>query len=227
MYQALKDGISLYKQKKYTEALAFFLTVPDGDEEASLEIAYYLALCYMQLKKNEEAILYFEQVVTTASDLGRVRQARFLLAVLYSKTGRNRLADFELKKLIESGRQDEKVFSSLAYVSWIQGDSESSIRYYERALELNPEYPSALNGLGYVLASLDKDLARALSLCKRAHDYNSSSAAFLDSVAWAYYKLGFLKEAKSFIKKAKRIDSLHPDIIAHYEIIFETKEAAK
>ena len=224
MHQALKDGINLYKEKKYTEALAFFLTVPDDTDVLALDIAYYLGLCYMQLQKYEEAILYFEQVVTTANDLGRVKQTRFLLAVLYTKTGRNKLADFELKKLIESGRQDEKVFSSLAYVAWIQGNSESAIEYYEKSLEINPEYPSALNGLGYVLASLDRDLARALSLCKRAHDYDSNSAAFLDSVAWAYYKLGFLDEAKSFIKKAKRKNATHPEIQAHYKIIIEHKE---
>lgn len=225
MYQALKDGISLYKQKKYNEALAFFLTVPDENDTMALDIAYYLGLCYMQLEKNEEAILYFEQFVTTADELLRVKQARYLLAVLYVKTGRNRLADFELKKLIESGRQDATVFSSLAYIAWVRGDSESSIEYYEKALELNPEYPSALNGLGYVLASLDKDLARALSLCKRAHDYDSNSASFLDSVAWVYYKLGFTKDAKTFIKKAKRINPKHPEIKEHYAKIFETKEA--
>lgn len=225
MHQALKDGISLYTQKKYTEALAFFLTVPDESDEIALDIAYYLGLCYMQLEKHEEAVLYFEQVVTTADSLARVKQVRFLLAVLYSKTGRIKLADFELKKLIESGRQDASVFSSLAFIAWSQGDANASISYYEKALELNPEHPSALNGLGYVLASLDKDLARALSLCKRAHDYNNESYAYLDSLAWAYYKLGFIKEAKAFIKKAKRKNQNHPDIVAHYDIIIKTKEA--
>lgn len=225
MHQALKDGVSLYKQKKYNEALAFFLTLPDENDELSLDIAYYLALSYMQLEKFEESILYFEQIVTTADNLSRVKQSRYLLAVLYSKTGRTKLADFELKKLIESGRQDASVFSSLAYIAWSQGNVEDAITYYEKALDLNPEHASSLNGLGYVLASIDKDLARALTLCKRAYDYNNDSAAFLDSLAWAYYKLGFIKEAKNFVKKAKKKNPNHPEIISHYDIIIKTKEA--
>ena len=108
---------------------------------------------------------------------------------------------------------------ALAYTSWIQGKSEDSVALYERILEANPNNTTALNGLGYVLACLDKDLTRALTLCKKAVDMNPDNPAFLDSLGWVYYKLGLYKEAKNYIKRARDKDSKSSEIAEHFSAI--------
>ena len=60
----LTDGINLYRQKAYTGALAFFLSLPVDSGADKNEVAYYLGLCYAKLQKYDDALLYLEQVET-------------------------------------------------------------------------------------------------------------------------------------------------------------------
>lgn len=201
---SLQQGVDFYKQKRYNEALAFFLAAA-ADENATsydnVEIAYYLGLCYARLSYYEDALLYLEQVVTTGKDDERINQCRLALAVIYDLSGRKKLSSFELNKLLEVNYKPSEVYSALAYISWESGDVEKSIEYYEKALSLEPESVTAMNGLGYVLACENKDLPRALTLCRKAVEY-SQSAACLDSLGWVYFKLGLNDDAKKYLGEA-------------------------
>ncbi len=205
--------------RNYKDALAVFLSISQEENVNNIDLAYYVGLSYARLRRYDEALLYLEQVVTGGQDAKRIYQCRLTLAVIYTKTDRPRLADYELQKLKESGYQTPEVLGALAYTSWIQGKSEDSVALYERILEANPNNTTALNGLGYVLACLDKDLTRALTLCKKAVDMNPDNPAFLDSLGWVYYKLGLYKEAKNYIKRARDKDSKSSEIAEHFSAI--------
>ena len=223
MAETLQDGINSYKKGRFSDALAIFLSLPTPDihsqEKGSLDIPYYIGLCYARLKRYDEALLYLEQVVTTEFSEKRIRQCRLTLAVIYSLTGRSSFADFELKKLLEDGYETAEVYSALAFLEWEQEQVANAIEYYEKAIKINPLSPTALNGLGYVLASEGRDLTRALTLCKKAHEINPQSAAFLDSLAWVYYKLGLYAEAQTFVTRARKTLKDNADIEEHYKII--------
>ena len=90
----LFEGISLYKKGDYTSALTFFISLPENSGIDNIELAYYIGLCYAKLERYEDALLYLEQVVTGGQKLERIQQCRFLLAVIYTKSGRKRLANF-------------------------------------------------------------------------------------------------------------------------------------
>ena len=164
----MKEGVRLYKKGEYSDALSVFLGIPSSEAGGNSELAYFIGLCFARLGKHEDALVYLEQVVTVDTDLARVYQCRLTLAVLYVFTGRTRLADFELKKLIESGYESPQVFSSLGFIAYSFGKVEESLDWYEKALELDDSNSTALNGLGYILADVGRDLTRALSLCKKA-----------------------------------------------------------
>ncbi|MCQ2591563.1 MAG: tetratricopeptide repeat protein [Treponema sp.] len=218
----LLEGINYYKQKLYSKALTFFLSLPSDLESTELnkiEIAYYLGLCFAQLKKYDDALLYLEQVVTSGTQLERVSQCRFLLAVIYAITGRKRLADFELNKLLETGYMSSSVQSALAFVAWEQKDIRKCMDYYEEALRVDSTNLTAMNGLGYVLACQDKDLSRALSLCKEAVRTAPESAACLDSLGWVYYKLGLYEDARKYLQKAENLDENNQIIAEHVRLL--------
>lgn len=130
----LSEGINLYKQKSYSGALAFFLSLPVDSGADKMEIAYFLGLCYAKLQKYDEALLYLEQVVTSGAQIERVLQCRFLLAVIYALSGRKRLADFELNKLLETGFMTASVYAAIAYIAWEQTDTQKCMEYYENSL---------------------------------------------------------------------------------------------
>jgi len=211
----LQAGIDLYNQKKYSDALAFFLALPENSGADGNDVAYYLGLCYAKLKRYEDALLYLEQVVTGGSKLNRISQCRYLLAVIYTLSGRKRLANFELNKLLENDYRPASVYASMAYIAWEQQETEQALDFYNRSLEIDENNVTALNGLGYVLAVEDRDLTKALSLCKKAVEYSPDSAACLDSLGYVYYKLGLFKDAKKYLEMAEQLDKENEIIAGH------------
>ncbi|MBQ7157926.1 MAG: tetratricopeptide repeat protein [Treponema sp.] len=217
-HDILAEGIGLYKHGDYPASLAFFLSLPEDSDADTNELAYYIGLCYAKLQRYEDALLYLEQVVTAGQNIDRVLQCRFLLAIIYAQSDRKKLADFELKKLLEAKYKPASVYSALAYTAWMQRDAEMSISYYKKALEFDPENATALNGFGYVLACENKDLTTALTYCKKALKKAPNSAACLDSVGWVYLKLGLLEDANKFLNLAKDIMPDNEEIKEHLRL---------
>lgn len=215
----LKEGAKLYEQKEYSRALAFFLSLPSDVNVDKTEVSYFLGLCYAKLEKYDDALLYLEQVVTSGTQIDRVLQCRFLLAVIYALSGRKRLADFELNKLLETGFMTASVYAAIAYVAWEQKDTDRCMGYYEKSLQKDPDNISSLNGLGYVLACQEKDLTRALSLCKQAVKTAPKSAACLDSLGWVYYKLGLYEDALQYLHQAEQYDTTNVEIANHIKSV--------
>lgn len=215
----LSQGIEFYNQKKYSDALTFFLTLSSETGADSLDVAYYLGLCYAKLSRYEDSLLYLEQVVTAGKDEDRVLQCRLILAVIYLLSGRKRLAAFELNKLLEAEYKPASVYAALAFVAWEQSDTEKCLDYYEKSLDADPENVTALNGMGYVLACEDKDLTKALSFCKKAVKASPNSAACLDSLGWVYYKLGLYDDAKKYLEMAEAIDGNNEEIANHIKSV--------
>ena len=54
----LQTGKDLYSQKAYSDALAFFLSLPSESVIDKVEVSYYLGLCYTKLKKYDDALLF-------------------------------------------------------------------------------------------------------------------------------------------------------------------------
>jgi tetratricopeptide (TPR) repeat protein len=215
--QTLERGVALYHAKEYKKSLDQLLSFPPDQAAGNMTFAYYIGLCYMRLKKYEEALTYLELVVTSGGATAQVRQCRLLLAVIYNQTKRDRLADFELHKLIDSGYKTAEVYAALAFNCWEQKKINESISYYEMALKKDKDCLTAKNGLGYVLASVGRDLSTAFKLCKEAVKVQPESAAFVDSLGWVYFRMGMLKQAREHLERARQLHPNHEEIEAHLD----------
>ena len=98
----LDAGIRMYRNHRYEAALAALLAL-DEDPAENPELAYYLGLCYTKLEQYDDALLYLEQVVTNHTNLLLIYQSRLILGYIYCVTERYRLAEFEMKKLLDEG----------------------------------------------------------------------------------------------------------------------------
>lgn len=222
MNENLEKGISFFKKKNYVAAINSLSSAGDSlSFEENLDLAYYLGLSYSRIERYEEALLFLEQVVTASNDVERVNQCRLLLSVIYTKTNRVRLAEYELQKLLDIGYNPEKVYCAKAYSAWMQKNINESVSLYEKVLEMNKDNPTALNGLGYVLATENRELARAMSLVKDALKYSPNSPAYLDSLGWIYFKMGLVDDAYTAIKRAKDILHDNEDINFHFSEIMK------
>jgi tetratricopeptide (TPR) repeat protein len=216
----LEEGIRLFRLKRWELALKELVQVNTErfDPQESADLAYYLGLCYTKLGRFEDALLYLEQVIAAGRDVLRVYQCRMTLAYIYVLTKRSKMAEFELQRLRSNGFESAQLYTTLAYAAWLQKRAKNAIDFYEKALELDENNTTAMNGLGYVLADTGEDLIRGLRLCKRAVDRKPQNAAYLDSLGWAYYKNAELLEARTWLRRALDLAPNEKEIKEHWHI---------
>ncbi len=83
------------------------------------------------------------------------------------------------------------------------------------ALKLNPDEPELLNFLGYSWIDRNENLPQALAMVQKAVDARPQSGAMLDSLGWAYYRLGDYKKAVEKLEAAVELEPGDPDVNDH------------
>jgi tetratricopeptide (TPR) repeat protein len=219
--EKIQEGVRLFRMKNWDEALKEFLSKDTSDfsGEEKMEHSYYLGLCYAKLKRYDEALAYIEQIVISGGDILRVFQCRMTLAYIYVITGRVRMAQYELKKLQSNGLESPLLYNTLAYAAYIQKQNKDAIELYEKTLEIDSNNTTAMNSMGYILADTGTDVMRALRLCRKAVDSKPQSAAYLDSLGWAYYKSGEVVEARTWLRRAMDLAPDEEEIQRHFKIV--------
>jgi tetratricopeptide (TPR) repeat protein len=217
----LLEGKRLFHMKRWENALKEFQLVNVDNIEASeqVELAYYLGLCYTKLERYDEALLYLEQVVTVGNNPLRSYQCRMTLALIYIRTNRAKMAEFELKRLKNNGFESTHMYNAMAFAAYAQKRYRQAIEYYEKTLELDNNNATAMNSMGYILADRGFDTMRGLTFCRKAVDIKPRNAAYMDSLGWAYYKCGEITEARSWLQKAIDSAPKENEIREHFRIV--------
>jgi tetratricopeptide (TPR) repeat protein len=86
---------------------------------------------------------------------------------------------------------------------------------FRKVLDANPRNSSALNYYGYMLADRGIRLEEATDYIKRALADDQNSAAYQDSLGWAYYKQNKLEDAEGLLRQAATRESHDPTILSH------------
>ncbi len=94
---------------------------------------------------------------------------------------------------------------------------ELALEYGRKALALAPDNASACNFLGYLLADHGQSLEEAEGLIRRALDAEPENDAYLDSLAWVYYRQNRLAEAHEAMNRAvcAGLQDLDGEILDH------------
>jgi tetratricopeptide (TPR) repeat protein len=79
---------------------------------------------------------------------------------------------------------------------------------FQKALELNPDQPQVLNYLGYSWVDQGINLDQGLEMIKKAVELRPKDGYIVDSLGWAYYRLGRFDEA---VKELERAIELRPE----------------
>lgn len=86
---------------------------------------------------------------------------------------------------------------------------------FRKALELNPTQPQVLNYLGYGLVDRGEKLDEALGMIQKAVDADPKQGYILDSLAWAYFKLGRYDDALEPMERASLLEPVDPIVTDH------------
>jgi Tfp pilus assembly protein PilF len=90
------------------------------------------------------------------------------------------------------------------------------------ALKLNPDHANAYNYIGYIWADQGINLEESVRFIKKALSYEPQNGYFLDSLGWAYFKQGRLKEALVEMEKAVNKVNDDPVIMDHLGDVYRS-----
>jgi tetratricopeptide (TPR) repeat protein len=84
-----------------------------------------------------------------------------------------------------------------------------------KALELQPDQPHVLNYLGYSWIDQGTNLDEGMKMIKRAVDQRPDDGYIVDSLGWAYYRLGNYEDAVKNLERAIDLKPEDPTINDH------------
>lgn len=86
----------------------------------------------------------------------------------------------------------------------------------QTALKLSPDEPQTLNYLGYSYVDQNRNIPEALKMLEKARSLKPYDGYIVDSVGWAYYRLGRFAEAAKTLEDAVLLVPGDPTINDHY-----------
>jgi len=105
---------------------------------------------------------------------------------------------------------DKHFYFDLAAACERKADYPEAEKYFERCLQLAPDFPEALNYLGYMWAEHGWHLERARELIEKALKIEPKNPAYLDSLGWVLFKSDQPQEAVDYVLQAVEL-SEEPD----------------
>jgi tetratricopeptide (TPR) repeat protein len=175
----------------------------------------------------EPALAHLRRAIAQAPDsiAPRVMLARTLQS-------RKRLAEAEVvwaEAVMRFPGTDGLIFD-LATCREQRGDIAGAEAAVRDILEREPGNPQALNFLGYMWADHDRNLDEAVDMIQRALAADPDNGAFIDSLGWAYYRLGRLVEAREQLERAVLLTRGDPVVHEHLGDVYkdlQLKDLAK
>ena len=156
----------------------------------------------------------------TPADLEVYRQ----LANIYTRLRRWQEASDAIDHAEQfSNKPDDKF-----YVAFLRGALYERQKLYDqaevefrKALAFDPNNSMTLNYLGYMLADHGMKLQEALTMIKKAVELDPQNYAYLDSLGWAYFKLGQYNLAETDLRKAVERNSTDATVHDHLGELYE------
>jgi tetratricopeptide (TPR) repeat protein len=186
-----------------------------------------------QLADTGQADTAIEQVKALLKGNADDREVYVALSQMYTRLKRWNEAEQAINKAEQLSTKPE----DKTYAVFVKGSVYEREKKYEQAeeafkqvLNSDPQNAVALNYLGYMLADRGVRLDEALNYVKKAIDLDPANGAYLDSLGWAYYKLGKYDLAEQNLSKAVQRTPNDPTVQDHlgdvYQKVGRLKQAA-
>ena len=214
----LLSGKADYFEHRIQDAVSKF-ELSAQTRGGSGQAQFFLGMSYRRLGRFKEAVDALRRAVKRSPDNPRLR---LQLGLAMKRAGRAGDAQKEfdaalaaIKQAVENSPQslDERLL--LASVLDQVGRTEEAEAEFKRALDLDPDSATALNGLGYMWAEAGKELDEALRLIERALEIEPQNGAIVDSLGWVYFKQGRHTDALRELQRAVKLAPPTAEIYDH------------
>jgi tetratricopeptide (TPR) repeat protein len=202
-------------QKKYVRANELFAEIPESSAyfgRAQLESGLNLN----RMDQYPEAEKILGALFDAAPDDGVVALS---LGGVYSQHDDHDKAVLLYDRILATRTEPEERDWVLFYRRGISHERSKNWPKAEadflRALELSPDQPDVLNYLGYSWIDQGINLDDGLAKVKKAVQLKPNSGFIIDSLGWAYYRLGRYEEAVAELTRALELMPSDPVVNDH------------
>jgi tetratricopeptide (TPR) repeat protein len=179
------------------------------------EQAYYeLALVQIDLHRTDDAIKTLEQAGvkfpnTFAGEFFN-GLAQFRLKN-YADAVKHFIAAEIIARATDPKRLDGQFYFQLGAACERNGDFKQAEDCLQKAIQMEPDFSTAQNYLGYMWAERGQNLSKARELIEKALKIEPNNSAYLDSMGWVLYRLNQPRQALSWLQRAMDLSKDEPD----------------
>jgi len=194
--------------ERYDEAESYYRKGFEKDVEELSENSIYRAYigfvrALIKLEREDEALkLIHDDAKKYIKNTTRLKE---LEATILRELKRYDDAIAIYEWLLASDPENRAYHLSISLVYDLNGQFEKAEESLLKVLELSPDDPLALNNLAYMYLENDVNISKALKMVRQALTLDPENGAYLDTLGWAYYKLGKYKEARKQIEKSLKL----------------------
>ena len=205
IYLALLADI-LDAESRTADALAAYRQVPPDAPygwQAEVKVGEELH----RLGRDDEAVAYLKKLVESRPDrseaaieLGDTLRAtkQFADAV--------KAYDTAIARMGPTRPEDWAVYYFRGIALERSGQWTLAEKDFKKALQLQPDHPYVLNYLGYTWVDRGEHLKEAIKMLQKAVEQKPDDGFIVDSLAWAYYRLGQYDKAVVYQEKAVSLE---------------------
>jgi tetratricopeptide (TPR) repeat protein len=200
---------------KYEEALAVYRRVDHRSIYYSVA-AVQAAVDLARLKRNDEAVASLKTLA--AAEPGELEVWTALGDVYRSMERYPEAADAytqAIKTLPAPGSKNWQLYYARAIAEQQSNDWPAAEADLQLALNLSPDEPDVLNNLGYSWVEKKQNIPKALMMLEKARTLRPFDGYIVDSVGWAYYRLGKYDDAAKTLLNAVLLVPGDPTINEH------------
>jgi len=213
-----------FQEEDYDTSLAH-LDLIDSQSEEFEDAVYLQTRIYQKLGHIDEAINLLQK--HTATEVGRSPLLYALLSSLYQAKGDHSTAMRIMEDGISIYPDNLQLIFEYALLLEKNDLSEQAVIEMEKVLELQPDHAEALNYIGYTWADNNIHLEKALEYILRADALKPNNGFIIDSLGWAYYRLGDLQKAVSALERSLALIPDDPNIYDHLGDVYRSLNRLK
>jgi tetratricopeptide (TPR) repeat protein len=198
------------ENRRYDDAIVLYREVTEGDRAWAAK----LRIAAMMAKKGDitGARRYLSNLKADGMDQ-RIERTQ-AEAQLLRDGGDNEGAYAVLTAGLVSNPDSADLLYDIAMVAEKLDRLDEAEKRLNQLIALKPDNAQALNALGYTLVDRTQRTAEGLKLIEQALALAPADPFILDSMGWAYYRLGNLDDSEKFLRRALA-DHSDPEIAAH------------
>jgi tetratricopeptide (TPR) repeat protein len=171
---------------------------------------YAAALSQAERPADAVAALERSQAILPDSTVALVELGR-----AYTDAGQTARAESLLVRAMEQGADTVVTWYDIASAREKAKDFAGAETAIGEVLKRQPDNSQALNFLGYLYADYNKKADQAVPLLKRALALDPENGFIMDSLGWAYYRIGSLDSARVELEQAIKASGEDPTILEH------------